>query len=188
MEITILTTVSLRAKILILVVTVTVSVAMVVGFANFIQASSMSRTAARAELHAETRVVAAHIQSAFQIANDQAFIIRNTPPIEGIIRAKANNGVDPYDGSTLETWRERLADIFRSHLEVEREYTQIRFIGIEDGGREIVRVNRLAEGYEIVDAQELQRKGEEFYFQPGLMMLMEYLVHQAYFYQISNLR
>ena len=169
MEITILTTVSLRAKILILVVTVTVSVAMVVGFANFIQASSMSRTAARAELHAETRVVAAHIQSAFQIANDQASIIRNTPPIEGIIRAKANNGVDPYDGSTLETWRERLADIFRSHLEVEREYTQIRFIGIEDGGREIVRVNRLAEGYEIVDAQELQRKGEEFYFQPGLM-------------------
>lgn len=169
METQIFTSRSLRTKILVLVITVTVSVAMVVGFANFIQASSMSRTAAKAELHAETRVIAAHIQSAFQIANDQAFIIRNTPPIEGIMRSRANGGVDPLDGSTTEIWRARLAEIFQSHLEIEQEYTQIRYIGRADGGREIVRVNRTEAGYEVVDFADLQEKDEEFYFQPGLM-------------------
>lgn len=168
MESPILAARSLRTKILVLVITVTVSVAMVVGFANFIQASSMSRTAARAELYAETRVIAAHIQSAFQIANDQAFIIRNTPPIEGIMRAQQNGGIDPYDGSSLQTWRARLAEIFQSHLEVEREYTQIRYIGRQDGGREIVRVNRLVDGYEIVSIDALQQKEGEFYFREGL--------------------
>ena len=158
----------MRTKILVLVVTVTVSVAMVVGFANFIQASSMSRNAARAELHAETRVIAANIRSVFEIASDQAKIIRNTPPIEGIMRARANGGIDPRDGSTLEIWRDRLADIFQSHLEVEREYTQILYIGRNDGGREIVRVNRSSSGYEVVSSDRLQLKAEEFYFQPGL--------------------
>ena len=161
--------VSLRTKILVLVVTVTVSVAMVVGFANFIQASSMSRAAARAELHAETRVIAAHIESAFRIASDQAFILRNTPPIEGIMRAQANGGVDPYDGSSYETWRERLADIFISHLEVEPDYTQIRYIGQSDGGREIVRVNRNGDEIEVVTTDNLQRKAGEFYFRAGLL-------------------
>ncbi|WP_440959791.1 ATP-binding protein [Oceanicaulis sp. LC35] len=169
MEHPILTTVSLRTKILVLVVTVTVSVAMVVGFANFIQASSMSRAAARSELNAETRVIASHISTAFRIARDQAFIIRNTPPIEGIIRAQRNDGIDPLDGSSLETWRARLADIFSAHLAVEREYTQIRYIGIEDGGREIVRVNRVGEdGFSVVPDDLLQRKQNEFYFLPGI--------------------
>lgn len=152
-----------------LVVTVTVSAAMVVGFANFIQASSMSRTAAQAELHAETRVVAAHINSAFRIARDQVFILRNTPPVEGIIRARANGGVDPHDGSTLDTWRERLASIFLTHIEVEREYTQNRYIGRGDGGRELVRVNRQGDDIQVVAPQDLQQKGEEFYFQQGLL-------------------
>lgn len=169
MECAIYRSVSLRAKILVLVVTVTVSAAMVVGFANFIQASSMSRTAAQAELHAETRVVAAHINSAFRIASDQAFILRNAPPVEGIIRAQANGGVDPYDGSTLDTWRERLASIFLTHIEVEREYTQIRYIGREDGGREIVRVNRQGDDIDVVGPQDLQQKSEEFYFRQGLL-------------------
>ena len=149
-------------------VSVTVSVAMVVGFANFIQARSMSRTASQAELHAETRVIAAHIESAFTIASDQAFILRNTPPIEGIIRARFHNGIDPYDGSTLATWRERLAEIFVSHLEVEREFTQIRYILRDEGGREIVRVNRTDEGIQVVAEQDLQQKAGEFYFQQGL--------------------
>lgn len=160
--------VSLRTKILVLVVTVTVSVAMVVGFANFIQARLMSRAAAESELYAAARIISAHVDSAFQIANDQAFILRNTPPIEGIMRARMNGGVDPYDGSTLQTWRERLESTFSAHLEVEGEYTQLRLIGLEDQGREIVRVDRVGEDIRAVPLSGLQQKGNEFYFQAAL--------------------
>jgi PAS domain S-box-containing protein len=160
--------VSLRTRILVLVVTVTVSVAMVVGFANFIQARSMSRAAAEAELYAEARAISAHLQSAFQIANDHAFILRNTPPIDGMIRAQANGGVDPYDGSLYETWRERLEAIFTSHLQVQSEYTQLRLIGLADQGREIVRVDRMNGEIRVVPRSALQRKSDEFYFQAAL--------------------
>ncbi|WP_430432173.1 ATP-binding protein [Oceanicaulis sp.] len=162
--------VSLRTRILVLVVTITVSVAMVVGFANFIQARSMSRTAAEAELYAEARAISAHVKSAFQIANDNALILRNTPPIDGIIRAQANGGVDPYDGSLIQAWRERLEAIFTSHLQVQSEYTQLRFIGLADQGREIVRVNRMNGEIRVVPPSDLQRKGDEFYFRAGLEM------------------
>lgn len=162
--------VSLRTRILVLVVTVTVSVAMVVGFANFIQARSISRTAAEAELYAEARAISAHVKSAFQVANDHALILRNTPPIDGIIRAQANAGVDPYDGSLIDTWRERLEAIFTSLLLVQNEYTQLRLIGLADQGREVVRVDRLQGEINVVPRSALQRKSEEFYFQAALSM------------------
>jgi PAS domain S-box-containing protein len=162
--------VSLRTRILVLVVTVTVSVAMVVGFANFIQARSISRTAAEAELYAEARAISAHVKSAFQVANDHALILRNTPPIDGIIRAQANAGIDPYDGSPIDTWRERLEAIFTSLLQVQNEYTQLRLIGLADQGREVVRVDRLQGEIGVVPRSALQRKSEEFDFKAALSM------------------
>ncbi len=87
-----------------------------------------------------------------------------TPPIEGIVRAFRNNGVDPKDGSSIEIWKERLGVIFREMLYSKPRYTQIRYIGFETGGREIVRVERV--GTRVIQTREenLQDKSNEPYF------------------------
>ena len=80
---------------------------------------------------------------------------------DGISRARSNGGIDPQDGATEQLWRERLARRFVAELQAKSDYVQMRFIGLADGGREIVRVGRSGpEGQiRIIPEEELQRKG-----------------------------
>jgi signal transduction histidine kinase/CheY-like chemotaxis protein len=96
--------------------------------------------------------------------------LNSSPPIHGIIRAREADGIDPFDGSTEELWRDRLSTIFAGHLEANPHLLQVRYIGVEDGGREIVRVSRDAPGGSprVYQEKELARKGEAHYFLEAL--------------------
>lgn len=120
-------------------------------------------------LASETRLVAQKFEESYhQMANDVR-IIQHMPPIEGIIRSR-NTGIDPHDGSTYSLWCTRLASIFTSMMQTRPYYTQMRYIGIEDNGRELVRVNRTAHSLETVTPEDLQQKSSEPYFQRGLLL------------------
>jgi PAS domain S-box-containing protein len=89
--------------------------------------------------------------------------LRDTPPIQAIIRARANNGVDPVSGNTLEEWRQRLTIILRAFITNHTEYQQLRFI--DDMGDELVRVQRSVNGeVNEVALNELQNKADTAYF------------------------
>ncbi|QKQ27200.1 hypothetical protein [Candidatus Reidiella endopervernicosa] len=75
-------------------------------------------------------------------------------PIQGLVRAIKNNDLDPSDGSTKQQWRERLEQIFVRFVEAKPDYKQIRYIGVAEGGREIVRIERLGEDLGIVAVVE----------------------------------
>lgn len=57
-----------------------------------------------------------------------------------------------------------LAQILSQLLRVKPHYVQARFIGVEDGGREVVRVDRLDGEVILRGEAELQRKGKRSYF------------------------
>ena len=97
---------------------------------------------------------------------EDALFLAGTPPIAGIIRATDNDGVDPLDGSELETWRQRLASIFTALLSAKKGYMQLRYAGAANAGREIVRVDRdLTDGrVRTVPDDALQSKAERPYF------------------------
>ena len=59
-----------------------------------------------------------------------------TPPIQGIRRALAADGVDEVGGSNLAQWQERLQHIFLSVAEARPEYFQLRLIGAANNGRD----------------------------------------------------
>lgn len=86
------------------------------------------------------------------------------PPITGIQRAIEHGGVDPFDGTDLPTWRGRLEQIFEGFLRTHSEISQLRYIGVADGGMEIVRVERTPQGVEAVPPEGLQRKARRYYF------------------------
>ena len=90
----------------------------------------------------ETNVKSLKLISEIKNLSGDAQYLVGTPPIQGIPRAIKNAGVDPLDGSRLATWENRLATIFTELIRAKPYYLQIRYIGVEDNGKELIRVDR----------------------------------------------
>ncbi len=119
----------------------------------------------RTELRREVDVQAVRFQDRVDELVRDVRVLAGTPPIQGIIRATEAGGIDPKDGSSIEQWRRRLEVIFAEILGSKPTYLQARYIGIADGGRELIRVERsLGSDVSVVDIDDLQQKGDEPYF------------------------
>lgn len=94
--------------------------------------------------------------------------LSKTPPIQGMIRAEANRGIDPLDKSTYQSWVKRLEIIFFSILESRSYYDKIRFL--DENGNEIVRVNNQQNKTVIATKPELENERENEYFQEALKL------------------
>jgi len=100
-----------------------------------------------------------------QISADAALAARGRG-----IHSILENRDQPTIGTPSESERDLLvdyiADVFLALLETRPEYTQVRLIGLKNGGKEIIRVNKNADG-EVVRTPEiaLQDKSGEPYFQ-----------------------
>ncbi|MCO6188302.1 PAS domain S-box protein [Rhizobium sp. L1K21] len=137
----------------------------VTGFLSYAGVRESTQDAAIAQLAGEARLTGVHVRNTFLRMERDAVIVSQTPPIQGIIRSRAAGGIDPLDGSSYQRWRTRLETIFASVIRRRSEYTQIRYIGFADDGREIVRVNSTGDEVERVPEAELQEKGNEPYMQ-----------------------
>lgn len=96
-----------------------------------------------------------------------ALFLSNTPPLSGIARAIQNGGIDPREQNTRQVWERRLQEIFTAYLTAHPEYFQVRYIGLADGGRELVRIDRANDRLRIVQGAALQRKADRDYFKAG---------------------
>ena len=90
-------------------------------------------------------------------------LLGKVPPIQGLIRTTRNQGIDPVDGSSTALWTTRLQSIFRGILLAKPHYLQVRYIGLADGGLELVRVERDHRDGDIRVATRLQRTGDRHY-------------------------
>ena len=99
-------------------------------------------------------------------------IFRSTPALNGLIRAHQAGGIDPVDGVAEKTWQGRIGAFFSSELEAKPAYSELRIIGIDDGHREIVRVDRFGPGgaIRIVAGPELKPKGDRGYFRETISL------------------
>ncbi|GAB2686975.1 ATP-binding protein [Aliiglaciecola aliphaticivorans] len=100
-------------------------------------------------------------QSLSKYRNDLRFLF-GTPPIEGVANTIGQN--NQFDGSTYEQWKKRLETIFVAFVENNSEYEQMRFIGTENDGKELVRVERTGGGIKVVNSAYLQKKGDRDYY------------------------
>lgn len=116
----------------------------------------------------ETQLTSLHFKAAYDEMNNDAFVVARTPPVMGIVRASRNQGVDQLDGSTTELLRKRMEAVFTSVMTARLHYTQMRFIGVADNGRELVRVDRRDGALNAVPRDELQEKGGEPYYKASL--------------------
>jgi len=63
-----------------------------------------------------------------------------------------------------------IEQLFSTVLSRREMYYQVRLIGVDDGGREVVRVARLQEGPKVIPHDLLQQKGERGYFKNSIQL------------------
>ena len=129
----------------------------------------LPRVLDRIETH--SRLVATDLE--FHVRNGRTDILtfRGLAAVTGLMRARLNGGVDPVDNTTEALWRERLGNRLAAQMAIKPAYS-LRFIGIEDGHRELVRVDRSSPGggVRIVPEAELRRVGDALYFQDTIKL------------------
>jgi PAS domain S-box-containing protein len=152
---------------MIALVTVAVSAVGWLSYRNLEQAL-LPRVLDRIESH--SRLVAADLHSDTRGARADIAGFRSAAALNGLIRGRLAGGIDPIDGVSEQTWRERIADRFAAEIKAKPAYSQFRIIGIENDGREIVRVDRSGPNgaVRIVPDAELQRKGDRAYFREAI--------------------
>ncbi|MGQ3051911.1 MAG: CHASE domain-containing protein [Roseateles sp.] len=95
--------------------------------------------------------------------------LADVPPVQGLMHALPT-GVDPRDGSSLESWEKRMQQILRAHLNSSPEVAQARLIGVADGGRELVRVDRRGQDVVVIPRGGLRANGDRPYLQQALRL------------------
>ncbi|MFH0933584.1 MAG: EAL domain-containing protein [Pseudomonadota bacterium] len=121
-----------------------------------------------ADLEASLHVGKSRMAQSIETLRQDVVFLVTTPPISGIVRAKANGGIDPRDNNPYETWEKRLQEIFAAFLRAHPNYYQARYVGVANGGRELIRVERTSGRVEVTPREQLQPKGDRDYFSAGL--------------------
>src|SRR3990167_5044498 len=111
-------------------------------------------------LHAEKQ----RLNMAIDKLRRDVLFLSDTPPVSGIVRATENGGIDPRESDTRETWERRLQEIFSAFAGANPYYYRIRYIGVADGGRELVRVDMRDGKAKVIPQAELERKSGPDYF------------------------
>jgi PAS domain S-box-containing protein len=124
----------------------------------------LPRVLDRIETH--SRLVAADLRSHVQGARADVASFGASSAANGMVLAHLNGGIDPLDHVAEATWRERVVTRLVAELRAKPAYSQVRLIGVEDGQREIVRVDRSGPNGQIriVPDTELQSKVDRPYF------------------------
>jgi PAS domain S-box-containing protein len=123
-------------------------------------------------IEAHSRLIAGDLQSQVRGAPADIASFRSAAALNGLIRGHLAGGIDPIDGVSEKSWHQRIAERLAAELDAKPAYSQFRILGIENDGREIVRVDRSGpnEAVRIVPEAELQRKGDRAYFKDTIKL------------------
>ena len=154
---------------MILLVAVTVAAVGWLGYRNTTQAV-IPRVLERVE--AQARLLATSLESYVSGARGDLMGYRSAAAINGLIRAHLAGGIDPADGVSEQTWRERIATRLAAEINAKPMYGQFRIIGLDDEQRELVRVDRSGPNgaARIVPSSELEHKIGRAYFQETIRL------------------
>lgn len=144
---------------------------MVILTAGFIEIVTLynieSETVIRARQHVDAQVMllADGLDGYIDSARADLRSFRAAAALDGIVRARVNNGTDPIDDTDEKIWRSRMAARFSAELAAKPLYRQFRIVGVADGGREIVHVGRSGpnNSIRIIADEDLQQKGDTYY-------------------------
>lgn len=102
------------------------------------------------------------IENFVQSSKNNLMVMADVPPLQGIIRAQDNGGIDPVTGEKTEAWNARMAMTFRAFMKYHPEYLQLSYF--DEKGHEIVWANSTGIKICVTPQKELQNKMQSLYF------------------------
>jgi PAS domain S-box-containing protein len=148
----------LSTRLMLAMVALVLLTATAVGVLAYRNVEAIALPRALAGIEMNTRVVATGLEAS--VAGVRADVNTQGRAVQGLVRASLAGGRDPVDGTPEARWRNSLADRFIADLAAKPAYMQFSLIGIADGGREIVRVDRLGPDGNIRVAPEADLEPE----------------------------
>jgi len=163
---------TLATRLAIAMVLLVVIAVSAVGWLSYrsLEQALLPRILDRIETH--SRLVAADLESYVAGARGDIAGFRSAAALQGMMRAHVAGGIDSVDGISESMWRERMAARLAAELDAKPPYAEFRIIGLEDGGREILKVDRLGPSGAVRRAPEaeLQRMGDKTYFADAIKL------------------
>jgi len=102
---------------------------------------------------------------------EDVLFLAEVPAIQRIIESRYKKAVTSEAPFTKEQWKKNLEYIFAALIKAKSDYLQIRFIGVADDGREIVRVEKQSDKtIKIIHDSKLQKKGNSRYFRESIQL------------------
>ncbi len=138
-----------------------------VGWLNYRNLEQALLLRARDRIETHSRQAATDLEYYAASATGDVIGFRSAAALRGLVRARKAGGTDPIDGVSEKTWRDRLASRLAAELEAKPTYALVRFIGFDDDGRELIRVDRAGpnDAVRIVPEEGLQKRSNRSYFQ-----------------------
>lgn len=118
--------------------------------------------------------IAVRIQSSIASGKKELKFLSHVPPIEGMIRALENDGVDPMDNSTYETWLERFVVILDYLLDAKEIYHSVQCIYhdrqvcsvVFENGKTVIERDQVISDEGFLNQLESVKEGEVYVFAP----------------------
>ncbi len=152
-------------SLLVLVATATV------GFLVFWEARQALIAASTDRLKHTAETVEVRFNASLEAIGKDVLFLAETPPVPGLVRAQRGPLVSRRDGRwdqrtnhSEREWREQLVEIFDVFLQNRASYLRISYIGLANGGRELVRIERQDSETFAVPTDSLRQRGDRSYF------------------------
>jgi PAS domain S-box-containing protein len=159
----------LSTRLTVAMVALVLLTAAAIGALNYrnVTAAALPRALDRIETHVQ--LIAAELEAS--VRGTRADVTTQGRAVDGVVSANIPGG-RLLDELSESQWRARLAARFVAELNAKPSYALYRLVGVADGGKEIVRVDRRGPGgaVRIVPDNELQRRGEEDYFKAAIAL------------------
>ena len=135
-----------------------------------IAAFALPRALDRIDTHAQ--LLGGELAASVRGARADVIGFRSSNAVIDIMTAHLNRGIDPAAAATEAEWRRRLGLRFAAELISKPNYHVFRYIGADDGGHELVRVERSDPGGppRIVPDSELRPKGDRDVFKQTIQL------------------
>ena len=134
---------SITTKMTLLVSLLVIFASIAVGLPFYLSGKDILTNETFKDLSRYSDLLAEHINRDISALEEDIHFLQRTPPIQGIIRAHQAGGIDPVTRLNDKQWHRSLEIIFTEFLRAKSSYVQLMYIDIENGGEEIVRVDRI---------------------------------------------
>ena len=135
---------------------------MATGGAAYWQSRQLAEQDAMNRALVEVANLGSQIETTINESENSLMVIRDTPPVQAIIRTRDAGGIDPLNGDKLALWEQRLQTIFSSFMIHMPQIEQLHYL--DDKGNELVRVDATGGQPRIVPTAKLQNKAGRSYF------------------------